>query len=123
MAGVLIAGCGAAVAHTNQQPTPSAHVTKHAAAVTPIPSKAAPSPTKVPTATVPAPRPVMTMPVQPAAPTTPPAPMVKPTPMVTLTPTPTRTQHMPPANGIPQGGGGDHDADNSGGPSDGDGNI
>jgi hypothetical protein len=28
-----------------------------------------------------------------------------------------------PASGIPQHGGGDHDADNSGGPSDGDGNI
>jgi hypothetical protein len=28
-----------------------------------------------------------------------------------------------PANPIPQGGGGDQDADNNGGPSDGDGNI
>jgi hypothetical protein len=28
-----------------------------------------------------------------------------------------------PASGIPQHGGGDHDADNSGGPSDGDGNV
>jgi hypothetical protein len=29
----------------------------------------------------------------------------------------------PTGGGIPQGGGGDHDADNNGGPSDGDGNI
>ena len=32
-------------------------------------------------------------------------------------------QHAKPASGIPQGNGGDHDADNNGGPSDGDGNI
>jgi hypothetical protein len=31
--------------------------------------------------------------------------------------------HAHSANPIPQGNGGDHDADNSGGPSDGDGNI
>jgi hypothetical protein len=30
---------------------------------------------------------------------------------------------MPAASPVPQGNGGDHDADNNGGPSDGDGNI
>jgi hypothetical protein len=33
------------------------------------------------------------------------------------------TPHPTPMTGIVQGGAGDHDADNSGGPSDGDGNI
>ena len=40
--------------------------------------------------------------------------------------TPTHSVTQPPtqpANAIPQGNGGDHDADNNGGPSDGDGNI
>ena len=37
-------------------------------------------------------------------------------------PSPHRTHH-PMQNSIPQHGGGDHDADNSGGPSDGDGNV
>jgi hypothetical protein len=36
--------------------------------------------------------------------------------------TPAATAPARTANHIPQGGGGDHDADNSGGPSDGDGN-
>jgi len=31
--------------------------------------------------------------------------------------------HRHPAHGIPQHNGGDHDADNRGGPSDGDGNV
>jgi hypothetical protein len=33
------------------------------------------------------------------------------------------TMAPPPANPIPQGNGGDQDADNNGGPSDGDGNV
>jgi hypothetical protein len=33
------------------------------------------------------------------------------------------TQHRPTHQAIPQHGGGDHDADNFGGPSDGDGNL
>jgi hypothetical protein len=37
-------------------------------------------------------------------------------------PSPHRTRH-PMQNGIPPHGGGDHDADNSGGPNDGDGNV
>ena len=40
-------------------------------------------------------------------------------------PPPPKTETTPPPaeGGIPQGGGGDHDGDNSGGPSDGDGNV
>jgi predicted lipoprotein with Yx(FWY)xxD motif len=42
---------------------------------------------------------------------------------VTTPPAPPATAPAQPANPIPQGNGGDHDADNTGGPSDGDGNI
>jgi predicted lipoprotein with Yx(FWY)xxD motif len=42
---------------------------------------------------------------------------------VTTPPAPPATAPAQPANTIPQGNGGDHDADNNGGPSDGDGNI
>jgi predicted ATPase len=42
---------------------------------------------------------------------------------VTTSPAPPATAPAQPANPIPQGNGGDHDADNNGGPSDGDGNI
>ena len=42
---------------------------------------------------------------------------------VTTPPAPPATTPAQPANPIPQGNGGDHDADNNGGPSDGDGNI
>ena len=52
-----------------------------------------------------------------AAVTTPPAPPV------TTAPAPPSTAPAAPANPIPQGNGGDQDADNNGGPSDGDGNI
>jgi hypothetical protein len=38
-------------------------------------------------------------------------------------PKPKTEQAPPPPAGIPQGNGGDHDIDNNGGPSDGDGNI
>jgi hypothetical protein len=38
-------------------------------------------------------------------------------------PAPPTVAPAPPANPIPQGNGGDQDADNNGGPSDGDGNI
>ncbi|MGI8920691.1 MAG: hypothetical protein ACR2HD_03305 [Solirubrobacteraceae bacterium] len=42
----------------------------------------------------------------------------------TTTHTQTHTTHQaPPSGGIPQANGGDHDADNNGGPSDGDGNL
>ena len=44
-------------------------------------------------------------------------------PAATTPPAPPATAPAQPANPIPQGNGGDHDADNSGGPSDGDGNI
>jgi hypothetical protein len=42
---------------------------------------------------------------------------------VTTPPASPATAPAPPANLIPQGNGGDQDADNNGGPSDGDGNI
>jgi predicted lipoprotein with Yx(FWY)xxD motif len=42
---------------------------------------------------------------------------------VTTPPAPPAMAPAQPANPIPQGNGGDHDADNNGGPSDGDGNI
>jgi hypothetical protein len=38
-------------------------------------------------------------------------------------PPPAATTPSAPAGEIPQGGGGDHDGDNNGGPSDGDGNV
>ena len=41
----------------------------------------------------------------------------------TVSPAPPATAPAQPANPIPQGNGGDQDADNNGGPSDGDGNI
>src|SRR5580692_5304313 len=41
----------------------------------------------------------------------------------TTAPAPATTAPAPPANPIPQGNGGDHDPDNNGGPSDGDGNL
>ena len=44
-------------------------------------------------------------------------------PTHTAVSTPAATTPAQPANPIPQGNGGDHDADNNGGPSDGDGNI
>jgi hypothetical protein len=49
----------------------------------------------------------------------------RPAPPVAATPPapPASTAPAPPANPIPQGNGGDQDADNNGGPSDGDGNI
>jgi hypothetical protein len=46
-----------------------------------------------------------------------------PAPAVTTAPTPAPAVTTPPANPIPQGNGGDQDADNNGGPSDGDGTI
>jgi predicted lipoprotein with Yx(FWY)xxD motif len=46
-----------------------------------------------------------------------------PAPPATTPPAPPATAPAQPANPIPQGNGGDHDADNNGGPSDGDGNI
>lgn len=72
----------------------------------PIPVQTAPAPT---TTSMPTPPPTTTV-----APPPPPPPS-------TTTPPPTTT--TPPTSGIPQGNGGDKDADNNGGPSDGDGNI
>jgi hypothetical protein len=50
------------------------------------------------------------------------APTTVPPPTPTTAP-PTTTPPPTVVNGIPQGDGGDHDADNNGGPSDGDGNL
>jgi hypothetical protein len=58
------------------------------------------------------------------APTAPAAPATTTTTTATqAAPPPAAKTTPPPSNGIPQNGGGDGDADNSGGPSDGDGNI
>jgi hypothetical protein len=85
----------------------------------------APEPAAVPVSPSPparAPAPATTHGSAPSASSPPPSPT--PAPPAT-TPThqnpPTATQ--PQSSGIPQGGGGDGDADNNGGPSDGDGNI
>jgi predicted lipoprotein with Yx(FWY)xxD motif len=58
------------------------------------------------------------------APTSTPAPASTPAPTSTPAPASTPTPKPPAAsNGIPQNNGGDHDSDNNGGPSDGDGGI
>jgi 2-oxoglutarate dehydrogenase E2 component (dihydrolipoamide succinyltransferase) len=96
----LATGCGtAAAAHSSAPKPPAAHPSQsapvHAAVTTPPapPATAAPAP---PATAAPAPA------------TAAPAPATAP------------ASH---ANPIPQGNGGDQDADNNGGPSDGDGNI
>ena len=92
----LTAGCStAAAAHSSvPKPTATAHSVKPSAKPSAKPS--------VPPTTQP-----------PAPPTTqPPA-----------SPPPAATTPAPPPNPIQQGDGGDHDSDNNGGPSDGDGNI
>ena len=89
----LTAGCGTAVTSHSTAPKPPA------AAHSTMPNPATAHPTT--------PKPTTTPPASPA--TTPPAPAA--------------TTPAPPANPIPQGNGGDQDADNNGGPSDGDGNI
>ena len=81
------------------------------------------TPPTTPTTAVPAPPPPTTSPpttVPPPPPTTSPPTTVPPPPPTTAPPVAT-----PPAvvNGIAQDNGGDHDADNNGGPSDGDGNL
>jgi hypothetical protein len=50
-------------------------------------------------------------------------PSVPPTTQPPASPPPAATTPAPPPNPIQQGDGGDHDSDNNGGPSDGDGNI
>jgi hypothetical protein len=100
----LTAGCStAAAAHSSvPKPTATAHSIKPSAKPSAKPS--------VPPTTQP-----------PAPPTTqPPAP---PTTQPPASPPPAATTPAPPPNPIQQGDGGDHDSDNNGGPSDGDGNI
>jgi predicted lipoprotein with Yx(FWY)xxD motif len=53
----------------------------------------------------------------------PPAATATPTPRATPTPTPRATPTPTPSNSIPQNNGGDGDADNNGGPDDGDGGV
>jgi predicted lipoprotein with Yx(FWY)xxD motif len=57
------------------------------------------------------------------SPPPPPAPVAAPAPVPPRVATTQPPPRPAPASAIPQGGGGDHDADNSGGPSDGDGNV
>jgi hypothetical protein len=90
---VLAAGCGTAVTAQHAGAQPHHSASAHAPVTTPA------SP---PATTAPAPA---------TTPASPPA---------TTAPAPATTA---PANPIPQGNGGDHDPDNNGGPSDGDGNL
>jgi outer membrane biosynthesis protein TonB len=109
----LTAGCSTAVAaHSSvPKPTATAHSVKPSAKPSVKPSVKPPAPP-----TTPPPAPPTTPP--PAPPTTPP-----PAPPTTQPPAPPATMPAPPPNPIQQGDGGDHDPDNNGGPSDGDGNI
>ena len=99
------AGCGTAAA--TPKPTPSVKATHVAAPVKPHAAATHhQAPPTTPPATTPAP-----------APSTTPPPPPPPPPPTTAPPT------MAPVNPVPQGNGGDQDADNNGGPSDGDGNV
>jgi hypothetical protein len=96
---VLAAGCGTAVTaqHAGAKPTAAAQPHHSAAAQAPVTMPTSPPATTAPATTAPAP--------------------------ATTAPAPATTAPAPPANPIPQGNGGDHDPDNNGGPSDGDGNL
>ena len=95
-------------------PKPAAHTT------TPAPPTTAP-PTTTPPTTVVTPPPVMVPPVTTEPTTVLPPPTMVPPPLPATAP----PVAIPPAvvNGIAQQNGGDHDPDNDGGPSDGDGNL
>ena len=103
---VLAAGCGTAVTaqHAGAKPAATAQPRHSAAAHASVTTPTSPPATAAPATTAPAP------------PTTAPAPP-------TTAPAPPTTAPASPANPIPQGNGGDHDPDNNGGPSDGDGNL
>ena len=61
---------------------------------------------------------------RPAVPAAPPTAKPQPAPKSAPKPAPPVAKPAPPvSNGIPQDNGGDHDSDNNGGPSDGDGNV
>jgi hypothetical protein len=99
---VLAAGCGTAVTaqHAGAKPTAAAQPHHSAAAHAPVTMPTSPPATSAPATSAPA--------------TSAPA---------TTAPAPVTTAPASPANPIPQGNGGDHDPDNNGGPSDGDGNL
>jgi|HubBroStandDraft_6_1064221.scaffolds.fasta_scaffold646819_2 hypothetical protein len=94
---VLAAGCGTAVTaqHAGAKPTAAAQPHHSAAAHAPVTMPTSPPATSAPATNAPA----------------------------TTAPAPVTTAPASPANPIPQGNGGDHDPDNNGGPSDGDGNL
>ncbi|MGA8372069.1 MAG: hypothetical protein WB765_18200 [Acidimicrobiales bacterium] len=106
---LLIAPNGAVLGSPASAPMPTPPAT-----VTPPPMSSPPpmSPTPPPMSTPPSP---MSTP----PPSTPPA-MQAPTPPMSMPPT---IEAPPATNPIPQGGGGDGDADNNGGPDDGDGGV
>jgi predicted aconitase with swiveling domain len=83
-------------------------------------STATAAPAPAATVTPQAPAPATTQAAPPPPPATHTAPATTPAPAAT---TPTTATRPPAASGIPQGGGGDGDADNNGAPSDGDGNV
>ena len=99
---VLAAGCGTAVTaqHAGAKPPAAAQPHHSAPAQAPVTTPASP--------------PATTAPAQATTPASPPA---------TTAPAQATTAPAPPANPIPQANGGDHDPDNHGGPSDGDGNL
>src|SRR5580692_1553217 len=104
---VLAAGCGTAVTaqHAGAKPTAAAQPHHSAAAHAPVTMPTSPPATSAPATSAPA----TSAPATSAPATTAPAPVT--------------TAPASPANPIPQGNGGDHDPDNNGGPSDGDGNL
>jgi uncharacterized membrane protein len=97
----VAAGCGTAAAShpASKQPKPAAAQNAHTDPPQNVPASPA--------------SPAATQPSAPAA--------TQPAPPAATQPAPPAATHT--ANPIPQGNGGDQDADNNGGPSDGDGNI
>jgi hypothetical protein len=106
----LVAGCGSVAAN-------------HSGTVHTKPSSPAPNTTHSSSPHPPAPVRRQTAPPAPAAPPMQAQQQQPPPAAPMMTPTPQQAPVALPANPIPQGGAGDHDGDNSGRLSDGDGNI
>ena len=104
-----ITGAGAPVTSATQASAPST-----TSAPTTAPPTTSPPPTAPPTTSPPATAPPTTSPPATAPPTTASPPPTAP---------PTTSPPPPPTTVIPQGNGGDHDPDNNGGPTDGDGVV
>jgi len=107
---LVVAGCGSASGNSAGSAAAGAHTTPVA------PAGAVTTPAKAPAA----PKPPTTTTTTPTAPANPPAAATTP---ATTPKAPAAATTKNPDAGIPQGGGGDGDADNSGGVNDGDGPI